>query len=171
MRKTRTSTIAGVVAAIAAVAAVPAASAAFHVTPSTPANCVRDQLSVRSNGTNGAAGTIHGAWVFTNVSGTSCHLSGYPDMQLYGRTGRPMNTTVKHTLPPAPASVTLAPGGSATYFSSYSDVPSGATPCTVSAVAQITAPSAAESLFIPAKLGPCRGIVNVSAVLAGVHPA
>jgi hypothetical protein len=65
--------------------------------------------------------------------------------------------------------VTLAPGESATFRTSYSDVASGPKPCALSAVAQITAPNATESLFIPAHLQPCRGVVNVSALFAGVH--
>jgi hypothetical protein len=170
MRRTRTSLVAGIVVAIALVAAVPAAFAALHA-PATPANCVRDQLGVRANGTNGAAGTVFGAWVFTNISSTSCRLYGYPGMQLYGRAGRPIPTTVKRTLSPGPSDVTLAPGGSATFRSSYSDVSSSPKPCPTSAVAQITAPNAVASLFIPAKLAPCRGVVNVSAVRAGVHHA
>lgn len=170
MRRIRTSMVAGVVAAIVVLATVPAAFAALHAA-GTPAACVRDQLGVRSNGTNGAAGTIHGAWVFTNRSDTSCSLDGYPDMQLYGRAGRPIPTTVKRSLPPGPTQVTLAPDASATFLSSYSDVTSGSDQCPTSAVVQITAPDAAASLFIPAQLQACGGIVNVSAVEAGVHHA
>ena len=165
----RSSLIAGLVTSIVIVAAMPAAFARLHAAKAAPVNCVRDQLGVRSNGTNGAAGTIHGAWVFTNLSATSCRLYGYPGMQLYARVGRPFNTIVKRSLRPGPTNVTLAPGGSATFFSSYSDVPSGPHPCPTSAVAQITAPNAVRSLFIPAQLMPCGGIVNVSAVKAGVH--
>jgi len=171
MRRNRTSLIAGVIGVVAVAAAIPAASAALHATQTISAlTCTRSQLSVRDNGTNGAAGTIHGAWVFKNVSGTSCHLDGYPDLQLYGVSGRPIRTVVRH-MPPAPVNVTLAPGASATFFSSFSDVSSGPPPCPVSAVAQITAPDVGASLFIPAELAPCRGVVNVSAVVAGVHPA
>jgi Protein of unknown function (DUF4232) len=106
--------------------------------------------------------------VFTNLSTTSCLLNGYPGIQLYSKVGRPFRTIVKKDLPPAPTNVTLAPGGSATFLSSYSDVP-GPTPCPVSFVAQFTAPNAVRSLFIPARLMPCGGIVHVSAVEAGVH--
>jgi hypothetical protein len=170
MRRTRTSLVAGMVASIVVVAAVPGAFAALHAR-GTLATCVRDQLGVRSNGTNGAAGTIHGAWVFTNLSDTSCSLDGYPDMQLYGRAGRPIPTTVKRDLPPGPTQVILAPDASATFLSSYSDVPSGLGQCPTSAVVQITAPDAAASLFIPAQLQACGGVVNVSAVETGVHHA
>jgi hypothetical protein len=109
--------------------------------------------------------------VFTNLSTSSCELFGYPDLQLYGRAGRPIPTTVQDTLPPAPTHVTLAPGASATFLSSYSDVVSGSDQCPTSSVIRITPPNAAASLFIPAALQACNGVVNVSAVEAGVHHA
>ena len=168
MRHTRTTLVAAIVAAIVVLAAVPAAYAAIHAAQA-PANCTRDQLGVRSNGISGAAGTIHGAWVFTNVSPTSCTLNGYPDLQLYGRRGRPITTTVVKDLPPAPTDVILAPGGSGTFFTRYSDVPAGGGQCATSAVIQITPPNAVDSLFIPAQLQACNGIVHDSAVRAGVH--
>ena len=169
MEKIRRSLIGVTAAAIVALAAFPTVSAALQ--SAAPASCLRNQLGVRANGINGAAGTIHGAWVFTNVSAKACDLDGYPDIQLYGRRGRPIPTTVKRNLPPAPSHVKLLPGGSATFYSSYSDVSSGPGTCPTSAVIQITPPNASASLFIPAKLQPCRGVVNVSAVRAGVHPA
>ncbi|MEA2557249.1 MAG: hypothetical protein QOG88_787 [Actinomycetota bacterium] len=170
MKKSHTALVTGIVAALA-VTAIPAAVAAHNAGQRTAANCTRNQLTVRANGTEGTAGTIHGAWVFTNRSGTSCQLYGYPDMQLYNNGGQPIPTTVKRNLPPGPSHVTLAPGGSGTFYSSYSDVSSTSHPCPTSAVAEITAPNASASLFIPAQLQPCRGIVNVSAVLPGVHHA
>jgi hypothetical protein len=168
MRRTRTSLVAGIVVAIVVLATIPAAFAALQGA-TTPATCVRKQLRVRSNGEDGAAGTIHGAWVFTNRSGTACTLYGYPDMQLYGHGGRPIPTTVKRSLPPGPAHVALAPGASATFLSRYTDVPSGSQKCPTSAVVRITAPHVSRGLFIPAKLQACGGVVNVSAVEAGVH--
>jgi hypothetical protein len=161
--------------AIAAAAAVLGGSAALTVgaaaAPTTAPACVASQLGVRANGTNGAAGTIYGAWVFTNLTKRTCSLFGYPGMRLYGRAGRPMRTIVRRDLAPGPRGVTLGPGGSATFRSSYSDVSSGRSPCRMSAVAQITAPGAFTSLFIPAQLGPCHGVVHVSAVEPGVHRA
>jgi hypothetical protein len=168
MRRTRTALIAGV-ATIVVLATVPAALAALHSLQRAPANCVRNQLNVRSNGIDGAAGTIHGAWVFTNRSGSACTLDGYPDLQLYGRGGRPLPTTVKKDLPPNPTKVSLAPDDSATFFSRYTDVPSGSEHCRTSAVVEITAPNADAGLFIPAQLQACGGVVHVSAVEAGVH--
>lgn len=162
--------LAGVVAVLLTLVAIPAAMA-HHSTPHTTANCLRDQLGVRANGTNGAAGTIFGAWVFTNLSGTSCRLFGYPGLQLYGRAGRPMPTTVRRNLAPGPSNVILGPGGSTTFRTSYSDVSSGPKPCATSVVMAITPPNATASLFIPARLEACRGVVNVSAVRRGVHHA
>ena len=131
MDKIRTSLIGVTVAAIVALAAFPTVSAALQ-SAARPASCLRNQLGVRANGINGAAGTIHGAWVFTNVSAKACDLDGYPDIQLYGRRGRPIPTTVKRNLPPAPSHVKLLPGGSATFYSSYKDVPSGSAACPTS---------------------------------------
>ena len=169
MKRIRTSLVGATLAGIVVLAALPVVSAALQAAP--PASCVRNQLGVRANGINGAAGTIHGAWVFTNLSTRACDLDGYPDLQLYGHTGRPIPTTVKRNLPPAPSHVKLLPGGSATFYTSYNDVPSGTHACQTSAVIQITPPNASASLFIPAKLEACRGIVHVSAVRGGIHHA
>jgi len=167
MRRTRTL-IAGIVTAIVVIGTLPTAFAALHATRAPVANCARNQLGVRSNGTEGAAGTIYGAWVFTNLSKTTCKLNGYPDIRLYGKQGRPITTHVKTDLKPAPTNVRLASGASATFRTSYSDVSSGGR-CPTSSVAQITPPNAAAPLFIPAVLGPCEGVVHVSAVRPGVH--
>jgi hypothetical protein len=169
MRRTRTAVVAGG-AVILVVAAVPAL-AALHApaAPGSPNDCIRAQLNVRSNGSDGAAGTIHGAWVFSNRSNDACTLDGYPDLQLYGRGGRPIPTTVKRDLPPSPTQVSLDPGDSATFLSRYTDVPSGTQRCRTSPVLEITAPNVDAGLFIPASLQACGGIVHVSAVEAGVH--
>jgi len=165
MRRIRTSLIAGMVPAIL----VPAASAALGAVQVAAPACLRDQLGVRSNGTSGALGTIHGAWVFKNLSTTTCSLDGYPNLQMYGRFGRPLPTTVSDSLQPSPSTVTLDPGKSATFLSSYSDVTTGTPRCPTSSVLQITAPNAAESHFLPADIQACNGTINVSAVEAGVH--
>jgi hypothetical protein len=167
MRRTRTALVAGV-AAIVVAGAVPAAFAALRGSV-TPANCVRAQLNVRLNGADGAAGTIHGAWVFTNRSGSACSLNGYSDLQLYGRGGRPLPTTTKKDLSPGPSQVSLAPDHSATFLSRYTDVPTGSQHCRTSAVLEVTAPNAADGLFIPAQLQACGGVIHVSAVEVGVH--
>jgi hypothetical protein len=167
MDRTRTSLLVATIAAIVVLAGLPPVSAALQA--ARPASCLRNQLGVRAYGIDGTAGTIHGAWVFTNVSTDACDLDGYADLQLYGRAGRPIPTTVKRNLPPSPSHVKLLPGGSATFYSSYSDVSAGPGTCPTSSVIQITPPNADASLFIPARLQACRGVVHVSAVLGGVH--
>ena len=79
MDKIRTSLIGVTVAAIVALAAFPTVSAALQ-SAAPPASCLRNQLGVRANGIDGAAGTIHGSWVFTNFSAKACDLDGYPDI-------------------------------------------------------------------------------------------
>ncbi len=169
MRRTRTALIAGL-AAIVVLTAVPVALAALHQGGGgSPILCTRNQLNVRSNGSDGAAGTIHGAWVFTNRSGDQCATHGYPDLQLYGRGGRPIPTTTKDSLSPGPTQVVLDPGDSATFHSSYTDVESGSQGCPIAAVLRVTPPHTNGSLLIPARLQACGGVVQVSAVEAGVH--
>lgn len=167
MAKRTRALLAAVITAIVVLAAVPASTAALHA--AAPGTCVRKQLAAQANGGEGAAGTIYNKWVLTNVSKTKCTLSGYPSIALYGKRGRPIATIVKRDLPPGPAVVTLAPGGSARFLTSYSDVPSSRRPCPASSVMQITPPGVEKSLFIPAVLGPCRGLVHVSAVRARIQ--
>lgn len=167
MKRIWTSTVGIALVGLVVLAALPSFSAAVQAAPLP--SCLRNQLGVRANGIDGAAGTIHGAWVFTNLSTKACDLDGYPDLQLYGRAGRPIPTTVKRDLAPAPTHVKLVPGGSATFYSRYSDVSSGPGTCPASSVIQITPPNANASLFIPASLQACRGVVHVSAVLGGIH--
>src|SRR3954462_2785343 len=167
MRRRRTIVI-GSIVAVLLTGTIPLAMGAFGGTAAATA-CSRNQLNVRHNGSEGAAGTIRGAWVFTNRSGDICNLNGYPDLQMFRKGGRPMATTTKKNLPPGPAQVVLHPDDSATFLSSYSDVPSGSEKCATSRVLEITAPNAGAGLFIPAKLAPCGGVIRVSAVEAGVH--
>ena len=168
MRRPSITLVAGLLAGLLVGAIVPAAFASLHGTASG-GDCARSQLDVRPNGSQGAAGTIRGAWVFTNRSKSACTLDGYPDWQLFRKGGRPFATTTKKNLAPAPAHVTLTPGDSGTFFSQYSDVPSGTKRGRISRVAEMTAPSAGAGLFIPAALEACGGVIHVSGVEAGVH--
>jgi hypothetical protein len=166
MRRHRTIVI-GSIAALLLAGSIPVAMAAFR--GGSASACSQSQLNVRENGSEGAAGTIRGAWVFTNRSNDACTLDGYPDLQMFRKGGRPLATTTKHNLPPAPSEVVLDPDDSGTFLSSYSAVPSGSEKCTSSRVLEIIAPDAAGGLFIPAELMPCGGVIRVSAVESGVH--
>ena len=166
MRRHRTIAI-GSIAALLVAGSIPVAMAAFG---GTAANvCSRSQLNVRDNGSQGALGTIHGAWVFTNRSSITCNLNGYPDLQMFRKGGRPLATTTKKNLSPGPSQVVLDPGDSGTFLSSYSDVQMGTEPCPSSRVLEITAPGAGAGLFVPARLMACGGVIRVSAMEAGVH--
>lgn len=169
MHRSRTHLLAVAAAAILVVVAVPAAFA-LRATRGVPGVCTRAQLGVRSNGEEGAVGTIHGAWVFTNRSSTSCTLNGYPALQLYGRSGRPLPTSVVTDLQPGPSQVTLAPGASGTFLSTYSDIVSGGSDrCPRADVLQITGPGVTASHFLAEELFACDGEIHVSAVEPGVH--
>jgi Protein of unknown function (DUF4232) len=166
--KRHRATVIGSIAAMLVAVSIPVAMSAFGGTPAAN-TCSRNQLNVRENGSEGAAGTIRGAWVFTNRSSSTCNLNGYPDLQMFRKGGRPLATTTKKNLAPAPTQVVLHSDASATFLSSYSDVPTGSEKCRTSRVLEITAPGANAGLFIPAELMPCGGVIRVSAVEAGVH--
>jgi hypothetical protein len=166
MRRHRTVVI-GSIAALLVAVSVPLAMTAFGGT--TANACSRSQLNVRDNGSEGGAGTIHGAWVFTNRSNSRCTLNGYPELQMFRKGGRPLATTTKKNLSPGPTQVVLHPGDSGTFLSSYTDVQMGTERCPSSRVLEITAPGANAGLFVPARLMACGGTIRVSAVEAGVH--
>jgi len=166
MRRHR-SIVIGSIAALLVAGSIPVAMAALR--GGTASACSQSQLNVRQNGSEGAAGTIRGAWVFTNRSNATCSLNGYPDLQMFRKGGRPLATTTKKNLSPGPSAVVLDPGDSGTFLSSYSDVQSGSEKCTSSRVLEITPPDASAGLFIPPTLDPCGGVIRVSAVESGVH--
>src|SRR5207253_8103280 len=105
----KTSRTALLVAGVIILAAVIPGTLAL-ATSGSLADCTRSQLGVRSNGTNGAAGTIHGAWVLTNTSSNKCRLDGYPGIHLFGTRGRPIPLTGSDDLSPGPSAGALSRG-------------------------------------------------------------
>jgi hypothetical protein len=164
MRRRRRWLIGCIAAASLAATVVPAALAAGQV--SQPNLCTRNRLNVRQVGlgTGGAAGTIHETWAFTKHTAGKCQMHGYPELQMYRKGGRPIPTTTKDTLSPLPNLITLAKGHSAVFSMSYNDVQHGTQPCPASFVLRITAPHTNASLFVPARVNACSGVINVSAV-------
>ncbi len=130
-----------------------------------------------------AAGSIGVSVYLTNVSGSRCVLLGYPDLQMLTATNRLIPTMTHHgpamTVPSIKARpVSLAPGGSATFYTGYSDVTGyGANHCPISTRVAITPPRDKTAIVIDWRLSlyggsvqhvQCGG-VNVSPVIAGIH--
>jgi Domain of unknown function (DUF4232) len=165
---------AAVVAAGAALlaAGVARASATPHAASATTPRCERRQLSLAPPRTDGALGSVGLRFTFTNRSSKTCHLFGFPGIRLRHRDGRPLATTViRGTSVVVPAEperrVTLAPGGRASFFAGYSDVPTGNQRCPSSSIAEVWAPNDFRSIRVPMRATACGGVITVSPVVPG----
>jgi hypothetical protein len=159
--------IGGIVPVLLLAAIVPAALAARQGGGGQPTLCTRNQLNVRQlgqEGHGGGYGTRVQLFSFFNHTKMECSMHGYPVLQMYGKRGRPIPTTTKDELPPGPHLFALDQGDSTTFSVSYRDVKRGAQPCPSSFVLRITPPHTNASLFIPARLTACIGVIKVSAV-------
>ncbi len=126
----------------------------------------------------GAAGTITGTIIVTNVGSTPCTVNGYPTMALTSGSGAPLTVTIVDGLtvsvsPQAnagPSPVTIAANGTAQFAYQYSDVPTGAeTSCPSSEAASVTLPNGGgSSPSFAFTASPCNnGTIHVSPVYAG----
>jgi hypothetical protein len=133
--------------------------------------CERRQLSLAPPSSNGAAGSVGLRFTFTNTSATACHLFGFPGMRLLSH-GRALPTTVirgtSNVVPFEPENrVTLAPGGRASFFAGYSDVPTGSQSCPTSTGANVWAPNDFRSIRVHFPAMACGGRITVSPVVPG----
>jgi hypothetical protein len=133
--------------------------------------CERRQLSLAPPSSNGAAGSVGLRFTFTNTSATACHLFGFPGMRLLSH-GRALPTTVirgtSNVVPFEPENrVTLAPGGRASFFAGYSDVPTGSQSCPTSTGANVWAPNDFRSIHVRFPAQACGGRITVSPVVPG----
>jgi hypothetical protein len=127
--------------------------------------------------TSAAAGHVAVTYGLSNASAVACTLFGYPGVQMLDASGRPIPTQVSHggsyTFPvETPMVVTLPPGGQASFFLGYADVPSGTeTSCPQSARLALTPPGSTGTVQLADQIAPCGGgAVAVSPVHAGTAP-
>jgi hypothetical protein len=163
-------------AAVAAGAALLAAGVGVARAGATPHaaathRCERRQLSLAPPSSNGAAGSVGLRFTFRNTSATACHLFGFPGIRLLSH-GRALPTTVirgtSNVVPFEPENrVTLAPGGRASFFAGYSDVPTGSQKCPTSTGANVWAPNDFRSIHVRFPAQACGGRVTVSPVVPG----
>jgi hypothetical protein len=71
---------------------------------------------------NGAAGTIYYPLEFTNLSGHTCSLFGFPGVSAFNAQGRQLGSPAGWERTTAPHTVILAPGATAHTFLAYHDV-------------------------------------------------
>jgi hypothetical protein len=168
-------TIIGILAVAAGTALVAAgvarAGAAPHTAAASTHRCLRRQLTLAPPSSNGALGSVGLRFTFTNRSTTACRLFGFPGMRLLHH-GRALPTTVirgtSNVVPSEPErTVTLAPGGRASFFAGYSDVPMGSQRCRSSTGADVWAPNDFRSIRVHFPAMACGGRVTVSPVVPG----
>jgi hypothetical protein len=95
----------------AATTPAPSAAPATPLTPTGPGPCPTSSLQVKPGVSQGTAGSVYVALVFTNISNVTCTLYGYPGVSL--ATGKPV-TQIGQAAVENPATprqlVTLQPG-------------------------------------------------------------
>jgi hypothetical protein len=168
----RALTLIGILAVAAGTALVAAGVARAGATPhSTTHRCLRRQLTLAPPSSNGALGSVGLRFTFTNRSATACRLFGFPGMRLLSH-GRALPTTVirgtSNVVPFEPENtVTIAPGGRASFFAGYSDVPTGSQRCPSSTGANVWAPNDSRSIRVHFPAMACGGRITVSPLVPG----
>lgn len=133
---------------------------------SGPGRCHAAGLTVAEADNGAAAGSLSARVTFTNTSGATCTLSGYPGMQMLDAQGNALPTTVHRgaasSVPPVPErTVTLVPGAMASFVAGWADATgySGDT-CPTSTRVEITAPNDYTSITIAWAIAPYGGTVQ-----------
>lgn len=147
-------------------AAPPAAPPTAPPASGAVSRCLVSELSLSTGGGNAAAGTIGRTFIFTNTSQTTCALYGYPGMQRLSG-AQPVQTNVVWT-PSPEQTVTLAPGGTASFLAWWHDQTGYTSPCPTSDRIEVTPPNAYSQLTTTVPIQACPdGTINVNAVSAG----
>jgi len=135
MNKIRIYFAAGTAIAGSALTAGALAASAASASPAAPPTCTAGNLGggnlaiwVDADRGNGAAGTIFYPLSFTNVSGKTCTLHGYPGVSAVNSSGKQLGPAAGRDSAVAPKTVTLAPGATAHAVLAYSDVVTGNCP-------------------------------------------
>jgi len=169
---------------VAWIALVLPADRPLHVTGAIAAqpaqaaqSCRNIQLSLSTQGSQGAAGTIVVIYRFHNLFAQACALYGYPGVQLLDRRFLTLHTVVHRGLPVGRAIpkrlVHVAAHGNAFFTLLYNDVPVNSRPCETASYLMVFPPNA----FLPVvayaaprrgSITPCTGNLYVSPVTA--HP-
>lgn len=164
---------------------LPAGWVAFHSTPAnaqqsaqSPSRCANVQLTIRLNGSNGAAGTIANNYRIHNLSNHACTLYGYPGVELLDGNFHSLPTQEHrgfgspfHMIPAR--LVRVAAYGNAYFDLGYNDVPVNNQPCLTARYLMIFPPNdflPVVTYAVPNGQGitDCTGNVSVSPVTP--HP-
>jgi len=99
----------------------------------TTTSCATASLAITFGNPNGTAGAIHYGITFHNTGSSACTLFGYPGVSFLAAGGGQIGAPAQRQGNPTPATVPLAPGGTA--YSSVAVTDPGIPPCSSSATA------------------------------------
>ncbi|WNI14130.1 DUF4232 domain-containing protein [Actinacidiphila sp. ITFR-21] len=162
MRK-RSAAVGAAAAVVAACTAVPAAAATPARASGTPM-CATSQLSVAQQGGDAGAGNLYFYLVFTNRSGATCHVTGYPGVSMLDADGKPIGAPATRDHP-GYSPVVLAPGASAS--DTIHTVNQQGTCLPASAQLRVYPPGNTASVLVPARITECYDTFSVTPLAAG----
>ncbi len=147
-------------AALLAIAALPLAPPVASAVPPAPSPCNTSGLVIWSN--NGAGGGTAGSVFyrirFTNLSGHTCTLSGFPRVAAVDLAGKRIGAPAQHEAGQKPKTVELSNGATATAQLRVVDAanfsPSACHPVTAAGL-RVTPPGQSKSRLVPLPFPTC----------------
>jgi hypothetical protein len=146
--------------ALVAIAALPLASPAASAPAAGPPQCKTSGLVIWSN--NGAGGGTAGSVFykirFTNLSGHSCTLRGFPRVAAVDLAGKRIGAAAEHEAGPKPKTVKLSNGGTASaqlrIVNAGNFSPSACHPVKAAGL-RVTPPGQSRSKLVPLPFATC----------------
>jgi hypothetical protein len=129
-------------------------SASTTTTRSSTAVCASSGLAVTLGSANGSAGSIHYPIAFKNTTSSPCTLYGFPGVSFLAAGGAQIGAPAQRESGITPATVTVAPGGSA--YSSVGITDPGIPPCSGSSNAtqvRVYPPGQTQAILVAAPSG------------------
>jgi hypothetical protein len=156
----------------------PAATTTVPLTTSTVpasyARCTTAQLSVSAGSYGEAGGMYSQTFTFTNRSGGTCRMGGWPGFQAVSDSGQTVRTPTQHVRQNAPSepvwtTIDLKPGAKASFDVYNSDWnPIENTACPNTSAARITPPGARGYLSVRVQIPDCSDFrFDIAPVIAG----
>jgi hypothetical protein len=150
------------VVALAALSVLPRPARASSSTPL----CRAGDLAGAIMDVEGAAGSQFGRLVLVNTSSRTCHTKGFIGGQFVGTDNRAISTHVSRDHSTPARTVVIKSGAAGALQLRWSLVPSGSTSsCKTARWLRVTPPGDTESLRVYFGSTPCRGDLEVRAII------
>lgn len=129
--------------------------------------CRADQLSADVGGTRPAAGNRYAPLIFTNDSGRTCGLLGYPGVTVLNGDREQIGPDADRAPGNPVQLVTLPPGGSASSLLHWASPAAGDCHATSSYLRGFP-PGSTEAIVVPAEIRLCGKVFDVRSVTEGI---